>query len=128
MDFGWADLLAALPGGNVGIMVARLETRLDDVEAALRATQVLLRVEEDRTHKLPPAPEDAIDWLRDFVNWARLIGRAVTVRLRLRSQILQIWRRWCVRRISRRPRGIRRRCQKHMRREVCPSANGLEVI
>lgn len=69
MDFGWADLLAALPGAIVGIVVARLETRLDDVEAALRATQVLLRVEEDRTHQLPPAPEDAIDWLRDFVDW-----------------------------------------------------------
>ena len=52
MDFGWADLLAALPGAIVGIVVARLETRLDDVEAALRATQVLLRVEEDRTHQL----------------------------------------------------------------------------
>ena len=56
MDFGWADLLAALPGAIVGIAVARFETRLDDVEAALRATQVLLRVEEDRTHQLPPAP------------------------------------------------------------------------
>lgn len=99
MDFGWADLLAALLGAIVGIVVAwlglkgrkeeasvtfngdllqrqgdriaRLETQLDDVEAALRATQVLLRVEEDRTHQLRRALEDAIGWLRDFVDWVR---------------------------------------------------------
>ena len=99
MGFSWADLIAALPGAVVGIAVAwmglkgrkeeasvafngdllqrqgdriaRLETRLDDVEAALRATQVLLRVEEDRTHLLRRGLTDAIAWLREFIDWAR---------------------------------------------------------
>ena len=39
--------------------------------AALRATQVLLRVEEDRTHLLRRGLTDAIAWLREFIDWAR---------------------------------------------------------
>ena len=99
MNFNLQDLVAAIPGGIVGIIVAwlglkgrkeetsatfndsllqrqgdriaSLEQRLDGVEDRLRETESKLRVEEDRTHILRRALEDSIEWLREFVDWAR---------------------------------------------------------
>lgn len=99
MNFNLQDLVAAIPGGIVGIIVAwlglkgrkeetsatfndsllqrqgdriaSLEHRLDGVEDRLRETESKLRMEEDRTHLLRRGLTDAIDWLREFIDWAR---------------------------------------------------------
>ena len=51
--------------------IKKLEDRLDSVESRLRDTEAMLRVEEDRTHLLRRGLTDAIDWLREFIDWAR---------------------------------------------------------
>lgn len=95
----WTDLLTALIGLAGGTIVAwiglrgrktevstsfndnllqrqdnrigKLETRIDVVEQRLRETEDQLRLEEDKTYSLRRALVNAVDWLREFVDWAR---------------------------------------------------------
>lgn len=48
-----------------------LKRRSHAVRGSSPATEAMLRVEEDRTHLLRRGLTDAIDCLREFIDWAR---------------------------------------------------------
>lgn len=51
--------------------IDKLESRLEDVESSLQETRALLLAEEDRSHSLRLALREALEALKDFVEWAR---------------------------------------------------------
>lgn len=51
--------------------IDKLETRLERVEQSLRETRALLQVEEDRTHSLRMALREALEGLKDFLDWVK---------------------------------------------------------
>lgn len=70
------DISAEVAGGQVSEVVV-LDGNAQGFDrsfkSSLRNRRLLpsLRVEEDRTHLLRRGLTDAIDWLREFIDWAR---------------------------------------------------------
>lgn len=51
--------------------IDKLEFRLEKVEESLKETRALLLVEEERTHTLRMALREALEGLKDFLDWAK---------------------------------------------------------
>lgn len=99
MEMNWSDLLIGLFSGIGGVIIAMigkkgskeqatitfsgdllqrqgeriatLEARLDSVEQRLSERDAELLVEKEKVHILNRGLRDAVEWLRDFVDWER---------------------------------------------------------